>query len=505
MKKVLVLLSVLVFSLSLFAQTNVEVSTEAWVQGSVTFTLGLDENGLDLSFNQFDNYAGYTLHTGIYITIPTGVSADDSATLSANVSGSFGLDSWTTFGISDMTYEDANVKLYLANYPYYGTFSSYTVANYDNNYDGSTDDPLGSHYAELTVKDFGLDVLYVDLSSSYDVTDHSTSTKDASFLNSDVFAVKKSLDLGMFDLTAAGAFWASAPMARTSGVALGYSADVNLSGKEGLKGLGVNAVYGAQSATETDLSEKAMRIFVDYSKDFEAGIVTLSPYVSFKYQKGINKLALVNQAWSGDASEVYASLTSNFDFGLTLGVDGLYKLSSDATPEFSAYANFAKKFADLANLEMLKVTREWDTTDVATNVLRFSVKVTGSQTFDIVTAGYSLFARVPNLLDNPGETYWLFANPYVTLKPVDKVSVDANLYAYIDASEADADKKDDFGYSLNIAYNPNSVIELGAHLGNEVSGYSYDDDFGDFYYYTGNASGFGGYHWYAYVTGTVEF
>jgi hypothetical protein len=154
---------------------------------------------------------------------------------------------------------------------------------------------------------------------------------------------------------------------------------------------------------------------------------------------------------------------------------------------------------------MLKVTRAWDTTDVATNVLRFSAKLSGSQTFDTVTAGYSLFARVPNLLDNPSKTFWLYANPYVTLKPVDKVSVSANLYAYINASDSTADKKDDFGYSVNVAYNPNSVIELGAHLGNEVDGYSYDDDFGDFYYYTGNASGLGGYHWYAYVTGTVEF
>jgi hypothetical protein len=504
MKKVLVLL-VALFAVAMFATTNANVSTEAWVQGSVTFTLGFDENGLDLNFSQFDNYAGYTLHTGIYVTVPTGVNADGSATLSANVSGGFGLDSWTTFGIDNMSYEDANVKLYLANSPYYDTFSSYTVANYDNNYDGLTDAPLGAHYAELTVKPLGLDVLYVDLNSSYDVTDHSTSTKDASFLNSDVFAAKKSLDLGAFDLTAAGAFWASAPMARTAGVALGYSADFNLSGKDALKGLGINAVYGAQSATETDLSETAMRVFVDYSKDFEAGIATLSPYVSFTYQKGLDKLALVNQAWSGDASNVYASLNTALDFGLSLGVEGTYYLSSASTPEYSAYVSYAHKFADLANIEMLKVTRAWDTTDVATNVLRFSAKLSGSQTFDTVTAGYSLFARVPNLLDNPSKTFWLYANPYVTLKPVDKVSVSANLYAYINASDSTADKKDDFGYSVNVAYNPNSVIELGAHLGNEVDGYSYDDDFGDFYYYTGNASGLGGYHWYAYVTGTVEF
>ncbi|NUU98219.1 hypothetical protein [Marinitoga sp. 1138] len=523
MKKVLVFLVVLAFAVLSFAATKMDVYEYGKVYGKVEFGLKMTSKGIGLDFGA-DNWPdSYTFKT-IFLYYLDKTETDDGATLTVSVSY-FAPDRYKKGDISidSISYEDALMSLNFVNDGYDDTFSPFTFVNYNHRYKakdpdwiktGYSDDPIGNAYLEANIKSIDLDLLYIDF-------DDSAYPDEEVILRGDAFGVKKSFDLGTFDLDAAGAFWAAGDRdaATPTQNFLGYAAEAQISGKDTLKGLSVDAVFGAQSSEKyNDFKKNAMRLNASYSKAFEAGIITVSPFVNFKYQKGLMDLPFTDHvttdAWDGcpslDASKVYMALPVKADLGiagnLEVKLHGNVYFAKDKKPAYEAYVNYSNKIADLANIDMVKVTKVWDSIDATAMKLRFSAKVSGKQTFDMVTAGYKTYFRIPDLMDKPADTYFLYANPFVTVKPVDKVTLEGNVYYAKDAS--DSNTKDDFGYKLEAKYNPSSLITFGAEVHNRAfNGWTYDSDFGFYngYWFYWSGTGDNKVSWSAYIKGEMEF
>ncbi|NUU96301.1 hypothetical protein XO10_08530 [Marinitoga sp. 1135] len=543
MKKVLVFL-VAILSVAMFA-----VAPTLDVSGEVDYTLGFDETGLDLTI-------GSGISLDVEVVVPP---ITDDSTTTITLSG----DLTDGFDVSTIEYENSYMNLLLSNGAYTGTFSSWTAYNTKKITKSSfttrgsagfwaiiktKPTKLGRAYAELTLKPWDVKVLYITDSAVYEVTPHASKgdvdIKDPFY--GDFLGVKKSFDLGMFNVDAAVAFWGDSDQKEvtvystttyeesTDGITLdgkqislvststtyedgttthyGYVADVEFAGNDSLAGFSANLVYGAKSEEKVaDFKNSFYRLYGEYSKDFAAGPLTLTPYAYFKYQKGLNYLYANSHrsgTMSGDASEVYAELTAAYDVNddINVEVNGgvTYYLAKDVKPEFTGYFSFG--FANYLNAKVMGYYYE---ASKDTNALELAFSAKGSESFDMVTAGYKVYGVIADLLDDAKDDTWYYVNPYVTVKPVDGLSVEGNVYVnLLGTDKTDADKKDDIAYAVTAEYELNSFVTIGAHVGNEKTPkYSEYVLTPTYSFVTAGALPYSqvDMHWYAYVTGSVEF
>ncbi|NUU99328.1 hypothetical protein XO12_04140 [Marinitoga sp. 1154] len=522
MKKIFVLVMVLAFLVSAFAATEVPATlsvTNPVFEGTVSFEVGFDENGLDLMF-------------GNTLKVTTAFSSGYSATFGGNEGGMLtavlsgdlvGLAKDTTpaFDLVSITYEDNMLKAVFNNSGILD-YSKYIVYNtYDD--DGNPElSKVGAHHAIVTLKDLGFEFLYVDLTSTDDVKADATQTDNPVMLNGDLFAAKYSLSVvPQFDVDLTAGFWAADPATRlavsTPATKTGFAVAAAFTGKEAVSGLTGEFFFGSQEGSSTYL------LSASYKKDFEAGMFTVTPHTTFDFAKATTLPAFVKPV--SDATQVTFGADLSADFGVAGSISLTDKvtlpLPGDMTYTYAV--EYSNKIHDLFNIESVKVSKA-DGTEIATP-LSLSAKVSGSQTFDAVSAVYDVTLNSVDL-DKVSDEYAVdvhskvgyeadmvnvSAHVYyklyaatkdatnnlgymvsVTVKPVDKVDVELSIKNYTDSDsdgnifEETFNEPSEFLYTADVTYSPNDVITTGVHVSNASFGSK------DLY-------------WNAYIKGSVSF
>ncbi|KLO22844.1 hypothetical protein X275_04595 [Marinitoga sp. 1197] len=523
MKKILVLVMALAFIVSAFAATEVPATlsvTNPVFEGAVSFEVGFDENGLDLMF-------------GNTLKVTTAFSSGYSATFGGNEGGMLtavlsgdlvGLAKDTTpaFSLVSITYEDNMLKAVFNNSGI-KEYSKYIVYNEDANGDGALDlSAVGAHHAIVTLKDLGFEFLYVDLTSTDDVKSDATQTDNPVMLNGDLFAAKYSLSVvPQFDVDLTAGFWAADPATRlavsTPATKTGFAVAAAFTGKEAVSGLTGEFFFGSQEGSSTYL------LSASYKKDFEAGMFTVTPHTTFDFAKATTLPAFVKPV--SDATQVTFGADLSADFGVAGSISLTDKvtlpLPGDMTYTYAV--EYSNKIHDLFNIESLKVSKA-DGTEIATP-LSLSAKVSGSQTFDAVSAAYDVTLNSVDL-DKVSDEYAVDAHSKVgyeadmvtvslnawyklhaatkdatnnlaydvsvTVNPVDKVDVKLSMKNYTDSDsdgnifEETFNEPSEFLYTADVTYSPNDVITTGVHVSNASFGSK------DLY-------------WNAYIKGSVSF
>lgn len=516
MKKIFALVMALALLVSAFAATEVPATlsvTNPVFKGSVSFELGFDENGLDLNFAN-----GLSMVTNFSWNYSASFGSKDEGALSVVLSGD--LTSNTVPSIVSFTLEDDLLKAVFNNSGI-AEYSTYILYNEDADGDGALDLPaVGAHHALVTLKDLGLDLLYVDLTSGYDVDVDATSSDKPILLNGDLFAAKKDLSVSMFDVNVTAAGWAATDtrVAVTgSATETGFAVSFETTAKEALEGLSSDILVLSHDGSLTYMVKGS------YSKDFEAGLFTVTPHVSYDFAKA--ELVPVFIKPVSDATQVAFGANLAADFG----VAGNLKLTDTVTlplPGDMSYTyavTYSNKVHNLFNLEYLTVTKV-NGTEVA-SPFNLSAKVSGSTTFDAVSAGYDVTLGSV-ALDKVSDEYAVdvhanagyktdmvsvsFDTWYklhaatkdatnnlgymasVEVKPMDKVAVDLSLKNFNDTDndgnyfEETFNKPADFLYSVDVTYAYTDNVTTGFHLSNAAFGRK-------------------ALYWNAYVKGSISF
>ncbi|KAF2955629.1 hypothetical protein [Marinitoga sp. 38H-ov] len=522
MKKVLALVMALALMVSAFAATEVPATlsvTNPVFEGSVSFEIGFDENGLDL---KFDNSLKVTtaFYQGYSATFGGGNSGMLTVVLSGDLVG-VAKDTIPAFSLSSITYEDDMLKAVFNNSGILD-YSKYIVYNtYDD--DGNAQLPkVGDRHALVTLKDLGLDFLYVDLTSDYDVTAHATG--DTLFLNGDLLAGKKDLTVSMFDVNMTAAAWsADSTRLAVTGPATktGFAVAFETTGKDAVEGLTADLVVASHAGS------LAYMLDAGYKKDYEAGMFTVTPHMTFDYAKSAMLPEFVKPI--SDATKV----TFGADLSADFGVAGNVKLTDTITlplPGDISYTyavTYANKVHDLFNLEYLTVTKT-DGTELATP-FTLKAKVSGSTTMDAISAGYDV-TLLSVALDKVADEYVVNAHANAGYE-ADMVSVMFDAWYILDA-ETTMDATD-LGYKATVELKPMDkvtatfVVRNFSGKDSDSDGSYFDEEFmkpGELVYtadltyaYTDNVTAgfhFGtednygmtsAIHWYGYVKGSVSF
>ena len=252
MRKLLVVLLALVVGVFLYAE-NVTVS---WT-GSANFTLTVDENGVDV--------AG-----GANVDVAWAPSAF-SAT-AGKVSASFGLGCCGGAAFGGISFDGSLLKIDYA----LGALEGFGTlfAN------GTTG--VGNDYAAFTLKavDF-LTLYYVDLLE--ETNTNAGSPVETSYFD-DFVGLKLSQDLGVFALTAYGAFYDTD--ATPAANSYEYGAEASLSGEGALKNLSIWVGFGNSVA-----SGVVYGVTASYSYSLSAGVVTVGVNPAVKFSESLSTLA----------------------------------------------------------------------------------------------------------------------------------------------------------------------------------------------------------------------
>ncbi|WGS64147.1 hypothetical protein [Marinitoga aeolica] len=520
MKKIFALVMALALLVSAFAATEVPATlsvTNPVFEGSVGFEVGFDENGLDLNFTK--DLAVTTTFDWKY---SAAVNGKTEGMLTVALSGDLGTPGATALNISldSITYEDSMIKA-LFNNGGMLDYSTYILYNtYDS--DGNAQLPaVGDRYALVTLKNLDAEVLYVDLTSGYDVNADATSVDNPTMLNGDLLAAKKSLSVSMIDANVTAAFWsADSTRLAVAGPATktGFAVSAETTGKDAIAGLTADLFFGSYDGSSAYL------LSTSYSKDFESGIFTVTPHMTFDYAVSATLPEFIKPV--SDASDVTFGADLASDFGiagsLTLTDTVTLPLAGDMTYTYAV--EYSNKIHDLFNIESVKVSKA-DGSEIA-SPLELSAKVSGSTTLDAVSAGYDVTLGSV-ALDKVSDEYAVdihanagyeadmvsvsFDTWYklhaatkdatnnlgymasVSVKPMDKVAVDLSLKNFSGDTNSDGNYFDetfnepaDFLYSADVTYTPNDVITAGLHLSNATFG--------------GKA-----FYWNAYVKGSMNF
>ncbi|MCD6449096.1 MAG: hypothetical protein J7L34_01130 [Thermotogaceae bacterium] len=358
MRKLLVVLLALVVGVFLYAE-NVTVS---W-SGSAKFTLTVDENGADIDGS-------------IDVDVTWAPSAFSAA--AGKVSASFGLGFGGGASLSELTFDGELLKVSYV--PGAASLGSYLFTGKDNDGDGYLDG-VGSDYASFTLKavDF-LTVYYVDILDS-EVNTNAGTPAEASYFD-DFVGVTLSQDLGVFDLSAAGAFYDSDATNVSS--AYEYGAEVSLEGAEALDGLSLWVGFGNSTASGT-----VYGVTASYKYSLDVDIVTVGVAPSVKYSEGLN--TLVYSSFT-DGKVVSAEVTVDVAVDpVTLGLEVTPEYDLEASTPLSVYFD-----ATLGvKVDPVSASAEFEVPDVLT--FADSWNVSGNVTVDV--APVSVAANVLYLND----------------------------------------------------------------------------------------------------------
>lgn len=492
MKKLLVVLTVLVLSLAVFAEVTVSGPnfTTGLRYGYAAFGLRLDENGMDIYSSNSTQGKAYWSFAAV-VADPS--SAEEDATVSINLGNpaAGNTNVWQSLSLISGTFENNLLKVAANFYGYEDVLSNYTLWNTDANGDGNIDDPIGRAYMVTTLKDYDLDVLYITLAKDYTVTTHSTANYVGNFLLADVFATKKSLDLSVGSVNAAAVFMATDPVRTTltdaattgaDGEYLGFSADANFTAKDALEGLTANVAFGMQSAAKTTSFDKsAFLVRADYTKDMEVSdMVTVTPHGLVYFNTDMSVLPFAKP--TSAASKIAVGADVAFDLGDALGTVSLtdtvtLPFVGDMTTKVAA--TYKNSFSELANVE---ATFEKQNSSNFASPMALSAKVSGSTSMDMVDVSYFVavsdfdnvnkYNKTVSLTDIASVTDKYM--PYevkVVVKPVDKTSVTFRLYNYTtDPDYGNYNLINSIAepcFTLDAAYKPYSFTKVGAHVGSE--------------------------------------
>lgn len=506
MKKLVAIVAVLAMALASFAGIVASgPNYTASVSGSIDFGLLFDETGFDLFV---DNGVEYTADWNMSLSI-SGENTDEDypATISAEFSGSFGnYDAVPTF--LSATYDDDMMTLGFVNSPYKGTVNSYFLANYDYNYDGLVDDPIGTKYMTANFKGMDLDFTYITLDNLD--TRHATSEAATSIVAGDVMAVNYpfAYDMGSGNINAA--FWGAntdrtavtLQSTTTSGKFMGFAAGTDWTGADMVDGLYMAAAFGLQSATDiTAFDESAYRFNIGYEKAYsvvEDPAITVTPHVDFEYRTD-NPFPFKDTAYTAAASEIAAGVNAEADLGMA-GVFGIYDTVTydlGASPALSYVYGVTYSNEEIHDLFKVSATFEkMDSTEVATP-FGLNAKVWGGMTEDMFSFDYMVElsglggALVP--LTNVASATEMYTAYKVnaSVMPVENVEVAASLYNYtLDANGnyASIQKIAEPVWTLDATYSPNSILSMGGHVGSE-----------------NNWGEFTAIHWYLFAKASFSF
>lgn len=502
MKKLMAIIAVLAMALASFAgitATGPDFTTS--VSGGVDFGLLFDETGFDLFV---DRYTYYTADWGMTLSISgENVDADYPATLTANFGGTFGnFDALADF--YSAKYEDNLMVLDFVNSSYQDTLNVFYLANYDYNYDGLVDDPIGTKYMNVNYKDLDLDFTYITLDNLD--TRHATSDAATSIVAGDVMAVNYpfSYDLGAGNINAA--VWGAntdrtavtLQSTTTSGKFMGFAAGTDWTGADMVEGLYMAAAFGLQSATDiTAFDETAYRFNVGYGKDFsvlEDPAVTVTPHADLEYRTE-NPFPFRDTAYTSAASQIAAGVDASANLGIagSLGLYDTVTYDLGASPAVSYL--YGVTYSNEEIHELLNVSAKVEKTDSSEIATPFSLnaKVWGGMSEEMYNFSYKVElaglsgALVPLTEMASVTDKYVAYDLKVSVYPVEKVSIDASLYNYT---------LNDYGYdsiakiaepvwTLDATYKPNSILSMGGHVGTE-------NNWGDFtaihWYLFGKAS-----------------
>ncbi|WP_129408801.1 hypothetical protein [Marinitoga lauensis] len=441
-----------------------------------------------------------------------------SVVLSGDVS-TLAKDTVPALTLKSITYEDNMVKV-LFNNGGMLDYSKYIIYNtYDS--DGNAQLPVvGDRYAAVTLKGFDADVLYVDLTSGYDVDTDATHVDNPTMLNGDLLAAKKSLSVSMIDADLTVAAWsADSTRLAVAGPATktGFAVSAETTGKDALAGLTADLFFGSHDGSSAYL------LSASYSKDFESGMFTVTPHMTFDYAKSATLPEFIRPV--SDATKVTFGADLSADFGIagSLSLTDKITLPLPGDMTYTYAVEYSNKIHDLFNIESVKVSKA-DGTEIA-SPLNLSAKVSGSTTMDAVSAGYDVTLGSV-ALDKVSDEYavdihvktgyeadmvtvsgdvWYKLHAAtkdatnnlgymvtVSVKPMDKVAVDLSLKNFSDTDsdgnyfEETFNEPADFLYSADVTYTPNDAITSGLHLSNAT--------------YGGKS-----FYWNAYVKGSVSF
>ena len=296
MRKLLVVLLALVVGVFLYAE-NVTVS---W-SGSANFTLTVDENGVDV-----DGGANVTVAWA-----PNGFSA-----AAGKVSASFGLGCCGGAAFGGITFDGNIVKISYV--PGAASLGSYLFTGKDNDGDGALDG-VGTDYAAVTLKalDF-LELYYVDIVGETNL--NAGAPAEASYFD-DFVGVKLAKDLGVFGLTAYGAFYDTDAVGASNNYE--YAAEVSLAGEGSLENLSVWVGFGNSVAAGT-----AYGLTAGYSFNLKAGMISIGVNPSVKYSENLSKLVFSS---FGDGKSVSAVVSVGLDMSpvsVSAEVDPKYDLAA---------------------------------------------------------------------------------------------------------------------------------------------------------------------------------
>lgn len=491
MKKLLVVL--LVMSMAMFAFANITASGPNFttsVRGWAHFGLIFDEDGLDLYVGQGAQHQAFWTMS---VTV-TAEAVDGDAKITFNFLPSLtqGWSDWRALPFNWARYEDNMFNLFFANYGYGNNFSSNFLANWFAPNGARLSTPIGHRYLNTTFKDLGFDVLYITL-NDYDNSKRHDNDSRSSLFAADIFAVNYPVDYASGSGNVAAALWFSGtdddPFTRdnvvldeltTDGEYFGFGVETNWAGKELFDGLSLTLMYGMHD-------EMAHRVLVNYRKGYPLNdMITLTPHSQFQKREGVAEFMPFSDPSLTDTFYVQGGLDVGFNFG-ELGTANLYDtIKYDFDSEDLTYlygVNYTNTMIDLANFYVN--FRKNNGTEVA-DPFALNVKLNGALTEDMFDFAYlvELAQTGPDrlvLLEDLGDLLdgYLAYKVTVGVNPMDKVRAEANVFNFRMEPwgrwYGNIEPIADFSYTLDVTYKPNSIVTLGAHLGNEDNWGEYDE------------------------------